>query len=99
MGVAPLDVAEGRLVERLDALSVARFEGDRHHRFDSCGRPFVPGEGEDEALVRHDLAIDSAEPVLAMPGRPDHRAISAADTEIDRRLGAGEILRAHPALH
>src|SRR5204863_3182026 len=99
MAVAALDVEERHLVECLDGLSVALFEGDRHQRLDLCGWPFVPGEGEDEAFVPHDLAIDAAEPVLAMLGRLDHPAIGAADTKIDRRLGAGEILRTHPALH
>src|SRR5437588_1712862 len=100
MAVAPLDIEEGRLVECLNGLSVTLLKGDGDKRFDSCGWPFiVPGEGEDKAFVPYDLAIDTAEPILAMLGRLDHPAIGAADAEVDHRLGAGEILRAHPALH
>src|SRR6185295_14218889 len=99
MAVTPLDGAERRLVEGLDSASVALFEGDCHQRFESCGRTLVvPAKGEDEALVLHDLTIDSAEPAFAMLDRLDHRAISAADTKIDARFWAGKIFRTHPAL-
>src|SRR5215467_13373283 len=80
VAVATLDGAERCLVERLDGLAVALFEGDRHHHLEPCRRSFVlPGKGEYEALVRHDLAVDSAEPVLTVIGGLDHPPIPAAD--------------------
>src|SRR5262247_3299149 len=99
MAVAALDIEEGPLVEGLDCLAALLFEGDRDKRLDARGRAvIVPGEGENEPLVLDDLAIDAAEPVLAMRRRRDHRAVGAAAAEIDVYLGAGEIRRAHPAL-
>src|SRR5215475_7789559 len=80
MAVAPLDGAERRLVEGLDGFAVVLFEGDRHHHFEPCRRAVIlPSEGEDQPFVRHDLAIDAAEPVLAMLRGRDHPAIAAAD--------------------
>ena len=99
MAVAPVGVGEGGLVEGLDGLAVTLLEGDRYQRFDACRRPLVvPSKSEDEALVLHDLAVDAAKPVLAVLRRLDHCAIGAADTKIDRHVGAGEILGTHPAL-
>src|SRR5215831_18622800 len=96
MAVAALDTEEGPLVDRLAALL---FERERDERLDARGwAVIVPGERENEPLVLDDLAIDAAEPVLAMRWRCDHRAVAAADAEVDRYLGASEIRRAHPAL-
>src|SRR5262250_2026372 len=100
MAVAPFDGAERCLVEGLDGLAAALFEGDRHHHLEPSGRPIIlPDEGEHQPLVWHDLAIDAAEPVLAAISGLDHPAIAAADAQIDRHFRAGETLGAHPALH
>src|SRR5215475_8170670 len=100
MAVATLDGAERCLMECLDGLAVALFEGDRHHHLEPCRRSFVlPVKGEYEALVLDDLSVDAAEPVLAVLGGLDHPPIPAADVQIDRHFRAGETLRAHPALH
>src|SRR6516164_6225488 len=80
MAVAPLDRAERRLVEGLDGLAVPLFEGDRHYHLEPRRRAVIlPGESEHQPLVRHDLAVDAAKPVLAVIGGLDHPAIPAAD--------------------
>src|SRR6516165_11871362 len=100
MAVAALDIEEWPLMEGLDRLAALFFEGDRDERLDARGRAvIVPGKRENEPFVRDDFAIDAAEPVLAMRRRRDHRAVGAADAEVDLNLGAGKIRRAHPALH
>src|SRR5262249_39492047 len=89
MAVAPLDGAERRLVEGLDGLAVALFEDDRHDHLEPSGRPVIlPGEGEYQPLVGHDLAIDAAKPVLAVIGGLDHPAIPTANAQIDLHLRA-----------
>src|ERR1700756_5412912 len=100
MAVATLGMEEGLLREVLALLAALLFECDRDERLDARGRAvIVPGEGENEPFVRDDFAIDAAEPVLATRRRRDHRAVSTTDAEVDLHLGAGEIRRAHPALH
>src|SRR5207247_9402192 len=75
-------------------------EGDRHQRLSAGGWSLVvPGEGEDDLPVGDDLAIDPAEPVLAMLRGLDHAAVGAARAEIDLGRRAGEARRPHPALH
>src|SRR5258708_22111366 len=97
MAVAALDIEEGPLMEGLDRLAALLFEGDRDERLDARGRAvIVPGERENEPLVRDDLALDAAEPVLATRRRRDHRAVGTAGAEVGRYLGAGEIRPAHP---
>lgn len=87
-------------MEGLDRLAAFLFEGDGHKHLDARGwTVIVPSKRENEPFVLDDLAIDAAEPVLAMRGRRDHRAVGAADAEVDLYLGTGEIRRAHPALH
>src|SRR5262249_17922571 len=91
-------IEEGPLVEGLHRLAALLFEGDRDKRLDARGRAVVPSERENEPLVLDNLAIDAAEPVLAVRRRYDRRAVGAAVAEVDLYLGAGEIRRAHPAL-
>ena len=69
MGVAALGAEEGRLVEDLQGLAVALFETDRHQGLELGRRPCVPGEGEDQPAVRLDLAVDAAEPAVAVDDR------------------------------
>src|SRR5262249_15702909 len=98
--VAALGTEEWPLVECLDGLAAFLFEGDGDKHFDTGRRPvIVPGERENEPFVLDDLATAAAEPVLAMRWRGDHRAVGAADAEVDLYLGAGEICRPHPAPH
>jgi hypothetical protein len=67
VAVAALGIEEGPLVEGLDRLAALLFEGDCDKRLDARGRAvIVPSECENEPLVLDDLAIDAAEPVLAM---------------------------------
>src|SRR5262249_32814126 len=99
MAVAALDIEEWSLVEGLDGLATLLFEGDCHDRLDARRwSVIVPGEREDEPLVRDDLAIDTPEPVFPALGGFYHDAVGAADTEIDLCVRAGEIRGAHPAL-
>src|SRR5262245_6474634 len=99
MAVAALGTEEGPLVEGLDRLAALLFQGNRDKRLDARGRAVVPSERKNEPFVLDDLAIDAAEPVLAMRRRRDHRAVGTADAEVDLDLRAREIRRAHPALH
>src|SRR5439155_16761044 len=100
VAVAALGIEEGPLVEGLDRLAALLFEGNRDKCLDARGRAvIVPGERENEPLVLDNLAIDAPEPVLAVGRRRDHCAVGTADAEVDLCLGAGEIRRAHPALH
>src|SRR5215831_19926596 len=79
MAVAALGTEEGPLVEGLDRLAALLFQGDRDERLDARGRAVIPSERENEPFVLDDLAIDAAEPVLAMRRRRDHRAVGTAD--------------------
>jgi hypothetical protein len=99
VAVATLGVAEGFLMERLRRLAVALFERDRHDRLDATGRPAVPSEREHEPLVADDLAIDAAEPALAVLLGLDHRAVGAAHAKVHLDVGAREPLGAHPVFH
>lgn len=51
-------------MEHLNGLAVAFREGDRDQRFDAARRSRIPREGEDQPAVRHDLAVNTAEPAL-----------------------------------
>ncbi len=54
-------------MEGLDGLSPQLFEGDGDERPDARrGAVIIPGESEDEPPIRDDLAVDAAEPVVAM---------------------------------
>src|SRR6516164_251296 len=100
VAVAALGTEEGPLVEGLDRLAALLFEGDGDKRLNAGRRTvIVPCERENEPFVLDDLAIDAAEPVLAMCRRRDHRAVGTAYAEVDLYLGAGEIRRTHPPLH
>src|SRR5712675_1462750 len=90
---APVIVAR-RLIEELlvrqrqDRAVIVGLEVDRDLRF-ALGRA-LPGPGEDQLAVGHDLAIDAAHALVRAVGRPELHVEAAADAQVG--LGDGRLV-------
>src|SRR5258708_15976779 len=95
---APVIVAR-RLIEELlvrqrqDRAVIVGLEVDRDLRF-ALGRA-LPGPGEDQLAVGHDLAIDAAHALVRAVGRPELHVEAAADAQVG--LGDGRLVVAGDA--
>src|SRR5580692_6114825 len=97
VAIAGVVVEELLVGERQQCAVAVRLEQYRHQRF-TFGHRF-PGPGEDQLLVRHDLAIDTADIVLLAARRAHHPAITAAGARIAFGVRRLDLAAAHPKLH
>src|SRR5258706_3407335 len=83
MAVARGLIEQLLMVEREQRALAVRLQRDRHQRF--AFRRRMPGPAEHQPLVRHHLAIDSADLVILVVGRKAD-AEASADPRVDVRL-------------
>src|SRR5262249_17897242 len=100
MPIALLDGVEDRLAERHRRPALLLREGDRDQGLVAPAPVLpIPGEGEDQALRRDDLAIDAALPeLLAIRVPPEAQSPAAAGPQVAFQVGRREAARPHPPL-
>src|SRR5438874_2292412 len=95
--IARLLVEELLVGQRQQRAVAIRRDLDRHQGF-ALRRRF-PGPGEDEFLVGHELAIDTADVVLFAARALHQPAIAAADARFALGLKHFDFAGAHPAFY
>src|SRR5712691_5492788 len=97
--VAFLDRLERNLTERHAGLAAFLGEGHRHQGFQAALALFLPGEGEDQALGRYDLAEHAAQrQLLTAFDRAQAAAPDAAGPGVHLELGGRVVPWTPPVL-
>src|SRR5262252_9967778 len=97
MTIARLLVEELLMRERQERAVAVRLDLDRDQRF-ALGCAF-PGPGEDQLLVRHEFAVNTADIVLFAVRGFHQPAITSAGPRLALDLEHFDFAGAHPAFH